>query len=454
MSIMENSLPNSKSFFAKTDMPESVRRALTYFMLSILTRQGRNSSMNAASVIEGHPRHRAQPSRFLRRLGWRRLNILETLRSMLLQSETWIGDYVLILDSTLTSQQGEKTENTFSTGNRKRRPCKGRRYSKYTHKRKTCHCFVHGLLLTPGGTRIPFVRPYYTKSHAKKKNVEHRTQAELAAEIINELPTPKGTSVIVLGDTAFDAKIIREACDCRRFVWIFPCNANRVFEGARGQRPRVSSRIKRLSNEDFQPIRLSPGSGKHVLKRRLSAHRVGAKSKQRTYYVHLEEREVHSVGPVTLVFSSTKPVKSKASRDSTKVLMTNATGLTAREIVERYGLRWQIELYFKELKSVLGMHQYRYRTFDAVEAWMEIITITFIYLEWTRKRKLEDRRIAAESRSIWKNQRAFGIRQAVLTGIQIRERRWLAKRLKSRSGTRVLAKTFTRLLAREYRCTA
>lgn len=452
MPIMEHFLPNSKSFFAKIDMPESVRQTLTRFMLAMLTRHGRNSSMNAAGVIKGRARHRAQPGRFLQRRRWRRMNFIGELRTRLL-GESALGESLLIVDSTMTSQQGEKTENTFSTGNRKRRPQKGRRYSKYKHARRSCHCFVFGLWLTPTGERIPFMKPYYTPSYAKRLNVEHRTQAELAAEIVNELPVPKGASVTVIGDTAFDAKIMRHACDSRGFVWIFPCNANRVFQGPRGRRPRVSSRIKQLSNKDFQVIRVSPGSGKYVPQRRLSAHRVGSKSKQRTYYVHSEERDVRSVGQVTLVFSSTKPIEKKASRNSTKILMTNATSLTAREIVELYGLRWQIELFFKELKSVLGMHQYRYRRFNAVEAWIEIVLITFIYLEWTRKRRLEDKRLTSESRRIWKNQRAYGIRQAVLTGIEIREQRWIVNRLKSRSGTKVLAKTFTQLLAYEYRCT-
>ena len=72
------------------------------------------------------------------------------------------------LDATLTSQSGKKTENTFSTGNRKRRPCKGRRYGKTKHALKNCHSFTMGLLITPSGMRIPFSKPYHTREYCKK----------------------------------------------------------------------------------------------------------------------------------------------------------------------------------------------------------------------------------------------------------------------------------------------
>ena len=314
---------------------------------------------------------------------------------------------------------------------------------------------MFGLLLTPEGVRIPFfVKPLYTKSYAKQKKRKHRTQAQLAAQIINELPVPSGVNVTVLGDTAFDAKIVREACDRRGYVWIFPVNANRVFAGQRGQRPRVSTRIKQLSKKHFKTIRISSTAGRYVKQRRLSKHRMGSKLKTRTYHVHSEKREVHSVGQVMLVFSCTKLKKNKAVRESTKILMTNASGLTARQVVELYCVRWQIELFFKELKSILGMHQYQFKRFEAVEGWIEAVLITFVYLEWTRANKLADQRISAENKSLWKCQRAFGIRQAILVGVEVRQQKWIQKRLKSKFGLKTIAKKLTALLASEYRCVA
>jgi hypothetical protein len=47
------------------------------------------------------------------------------LRQNLLVREAAEGLFVFIVDATLTTQAGKKTENTYSTGNRKRRPRKG-----------------------------------------------------------------------------------------------------------------------------------------------------------------------------------------------------------------------------------------------------------------------------------------------------------------------------------------
>lgn len=454
MSIMEDSLPNIKSFFKETCGTSVVRSMLTRFMISILCRHGRNSCMHAASVVRDGSVHRAQPSRFLMRTRWRAMNILGQLTLKLLAGESFNEQYILIVDSVLVGHQGKTMENTYSTGNRKRREQKNRRYKKYKYASKGCHCFVFALLLTPEGVRVPFYKPLYTKDHANQNNLQRKTQAQLAAQLVDELPVPAGTSVMVLGDTAFDAQIMRQACNRRGFYWIFPCNANRVFAGPRGQRPRVSSRISKLSNDLFTTIRLSQTAGKYASQRRLSEHRQKAKRKTRTYHVHSEKRAVHSVGDVMLVFSSTRLNAKNPKRESTKVLMTNAMHLSAREVVELYCVRWQIELFFKELKSVLGMHQYKFKRFQAVEAWMDIVLMTFVYLEWTRMKKLADKRVNKASREIWRRQRAFGLRQAVVRGIQIREHRWIQKRIKSRHGLKVLEKTMTQLLATEYRCVA
>ena len=96
---------------------------------------------------------------------------------------------------------------------------------------------------------------------------------------------------------------------------------------------------------------------------------ISAKAKPRTFYVHEERREVHSVGEVRIVFSTTQQKLAKATADDVKILMTNATRLSLRDVIELYSLRWQIELFFKELKSTFGFHQYQFRKFACVESW-------------------------------------------------------------------------------------
>src|SRR5260370_10260617 len=112
--------------------------------------------------------------------------------------------FFFLVDQTLVSQQGGKPENTFSAGNRKRRPRKGRRYSKYKYARKSCHCFVKGLLITPSGIRIPYSRSYYTREYCAAKKRPYRTQTEFAPEVIVDLLLLEEAKLRVRGDTASD----------------------------------------------------------------------------------------------------------------------------------------------------------------------------------------------------------------------------------------------------------
>ena len=77
--------------------------------------------------------------------------------------------------------------------------------------------------------RIPFQIPHYTKEYCEEHKIKHRTTAESAADMIRTLPLPKDAEVIVIGDTAYDAQVVRNACDEKGYIWIFPANPERVY---------------------------------------------------------------------------------------------------------------------------------------------------------------------------------------------------------------------------------
>jgi hypothetical protein len=360
------------------------------------------------------------------------------------------GRYVYLTDQTLCSQQGGKTENTYSTGNRKRRPRKGTRYSKYKYTRKRCHCFVMGLLITPSGARIPFRRCYYAKDYCAAKGRTYRKQTDLAAEMIRDLPLPEGTDVVVLGDTAFDAQVIRDACARRGYSWIVPMNPERVLAGAK-PRPKVSSLAKELTAGQFQAIRLDPNQGEFVAMRRLSAYRVGPKVKPRIYYAYSESRDVHSVGKVRLVFSTREKPKAEQKPEVQKILLTNDQSLTAAQVVELYDLRWQIELFFKELKSTLGFDQYRFRRFEPVEGWLELTLVTFLYLEWHRLSQLQRSNLSDDDKRRWRYQRTHGLCLAVRRQTERSDLVYLADALRTKGGIRRIRRLLDQATQKEYR---
>jgi hypothetical protein len=450
MIIVPDVLPVCKRFLRPLALYGQARLLLTRLIAAFVLHPGRMSCMQAAGAIRSQARHRAQIGRFVARSSWRgRYNSL-TLRKRLIRSECQLGQWIYIVDATLNGQAGKKTENTYSTGNRKRRPAKGRRYNKYKHARKSCHCFTTGLLISPSGRRIPFCKPYYTRQYCAQYGLQHRTTAEAAADLIGELPLPPEAKLVVLGDTAYDASVVHKACQARGATWIVPCNSERVLEGPQGQRPKVRSLLKNWLTWSRHIIRLAPGQGKYAAYRRLSPHRVGPKAKPRTYDVHQERRRVRSVGEVEIVFSTTNTKLAKATPDDVKILMTNNLELTARQIVELYALRWQIELFFKEIKSVLGFHQYRFRRFAAVEGWVEATLTTFLYLEWYRTEQLRRRALDEEAKRWWQHQRTYGLCQAVRQASEAAQLKYLADHLHTPRGITELKRVLRAGFPQEY----
>jgi hypothetical protein len=451
--MMHDALPGIKRFLGPLSLKQRVLGLVIRCMGAFILHWGRMSAVQASMSVHSEPRHRAQICRFLGRKYWRKLQMMSVLQGQVLQCESDKGRFVFIMDQTLVSQQGDKTENTYSTGNRQRRPRKGRRYSKYKYARKRCHCFVKGLLITPSGLRIPFRRSYYTKEYCAKKGQAYRKQTELAAEMIRELPMPEGADVVVLGDTAFEAKVIREACDERGYTWIVPINPERVLAGAK-PRPKVSSLAKECTAKQFEPVRLYPSRGRYAEMRRVSPHRMGPKLKPRTYYVHPEKRDVHSIGKVLLVFSTREYPKPGQKPIVQKILITNNRDLKAAEVVELYDLRWQIELFFKELKSTLGFDQYRFRSFERVEVWTDLALATFLYLEWYRARQLRRRDLPEEERERWRWQRTHGLCVAMRQETERADVDFIAKAIQTEGGTRRLKRMLRKRIQKEHRVAA
>jgi hypothetical protein len=451
--IVQEALPRIKTFLKRAGLNKQSLGLVVRCIAAFCLHWGRMSTVQAASVVRSEPRHRAQVGRFLGRKSLHKRHLLSTLQAQMLALESKSGRFAYLTDQTLCSQQGDKTQNTYSTGNRKRRPRKGVRHGKYKRTRKQCHCFVMGLLLTPSGMRIPFRRSYYTKDYCVKKGRAYRKQTELAAEMIRELPLPEGANVVVLGDTAFDAQVIREACEKRQYSWIVPMNPERVVAGPK-PRPKVSSLAKELTAGQFEAIRLYPNKGEYVAMRRLSAYRIGPKVKPRIYYAYSESREVHSVGKVLLVFSTRENPQPGQKPKVQKILLTNDRSLSAAAVVELYDLRWQIELFFKELKSTLGFDQYRFRKFEQVEGWLEMTMVTFLYLEWHRARQLSRSSLSKEQKERWRYQRTHGLCVVMRRQTEQADLKYLDKALKSKGGIRRLRRQLEEATQTEYRMTS
>lgn len=451
MIIVTESAAALKGFIAKTCLGDLAQAFVLRLALTFIMHRGRMSCSQAVGCIASETFHRGQLTRFLARPRWQRDDFNAPLRFALLQLEARKGRFFFVIDATLSSQSGRKTQNTHSTGNRKRRPRKGRRYNQKKVTPKRCHSFTFGLLITPSGYRLPWQIPHYTKEYCAQEGLQHRTTAEAAADLIRSLPLPDDADVVVLGDTAYDSSDVHQACEDRGYIWIVPVNPERVYEGPTGQRPQVRSRLKDWTSLSLKTIRLRASTGKYANYRRLSKWRVGPKQKPRVYHAYQEKCAVRNVGCVQLVFSTMKPNLKRATPDDVKILMTNAQDLSVSEVIEMYSLRWQIELFFKELKSTFGFAQYSFEKFSAVEAWVEIAIATVLFLEHERAKRLCDRRLSKETRRWWESQRLHGLCMAYRQECEARELKYLSERLKTPGGIAKLKRLLAAALPPEYR---
>ncbi len=346
-----------KTFLSHCELKPLARVMMMRVVLAFIMHRGRMSCSAAAGAIAADPIHRGELTRFLARPRWQKHDFNAPLMRMLLAKEKKRGKFLFLIDATLVSQAGKRTQNTYSTGNRGRNPAKGRRYNRKKVVYKNVHSFTFGLLITPSGIRIPMQIPHRTKEYCAEHGIVHMTTAEAAAEMIRTLPLDDDAEVVVLGDTAYDAKVVQEMCEEKGYTWVFPANPERVYEGTTGQRPKLRSRLKDWTSLSLKTIRLRASTGKYADYRRLSRWRVGPKLKPRVYYAYQERRKVRRVGDVQIVFSTMKPDLEKATPDDVKILMTNAVHLSVSEVLELYSVRWQIEITQAECVSRTSLYQ-------------------------------------------------------------------------------------------------
>lgn len=436
--IFADSVPFAKPFFAAAKLPASSVALLTRFVVACFNTL--LSASQAADAIRIDPRHRARLVRFLARQGWSDDWVtLRRLADVVLDACLHEpGDWLFILDQTTHTTVGLQAENTFSCRNTKSRKRHSDRKQKKTPPKRN-HVFVCAILVSPQtGTRIPCVRPYYTEGYCDrlaaaakpgKPTPAFRTQADIAADMIRAVRVPDGSRVLVLGDTAYEARQIRAACAARRFDWIVPANPERVLAGKK-DRKRLSAVSKDFTPESMTRIELCPGLTEWWRHQRGSQARAWRGNYARRYWARAETLNVHNIGDVLVVFSTTKQPQAGQSVEVRKILLTNLLHWDARRVASAYSARWQIEQFFKEMKSELGLSNYRVRDFREVAGWVQACLVAFCYLEYYRLRKWQQ----AARKEWWFRQRTKGLRTQVLLDIEAADLERVASQIETDEG--------------------
>lgn len=156
----------------------------------------------------------------------------------------------------------------------------------------------------------------------------------------NLLPMVKGLlpdwtkQVIFLADSAYASKANFRCLNKLKWFYVIACA--KTWNLADGT--PLKDRLIKLQKNQFKGTWIPSGDGKQ----------------RRCFHVRKEYLKLNELGDVTVVFSKTRRNNPSASA---KVLLTNLSNLTSREILMIYQKRWHTEVMFKELKSGLGLGQ-------------------------------------------------------------------------------------------------
>jgi hypothetical protein len=411
-------------FFApvRPRLSRPIHNALPAMVLALLLVPSRRCLKTLAGAVLGARAAASTISRRLRSALWRTrdwyVTLYDDVRQQIHQWEQRqqrqhrgrFRRWVIAIDTTYHPTHSACMENLLLVN---RRTDPQRRHTRH-------HVFVLGILITEYGFRLPLPRKsYYTRQYAQQKRRRYRTQAQLAADMLRDVSVPPDVEVVVVYDSAFDANIIHRVCRQRAFDEVFPIDPNRNLScGAEPEAAALAGEgvvhwTRSWSRDEFTLLELQHSNEDHVFMRRRHRDNLRLPKTFRRYAVAARHANVSHLGECVIVASykenpsvavgpgqpadwwayHTGPVRNQGHRRprparwQAKVLACTNVGARGRQVVQWYEIRWQIELYFRELKSRMQFGCYVLKRFEAVERYLDLVMMGLLLLEYERLRE-------------------------------------------------------------------
>jgi len=465
-----------KAFFSKTvaSCSRPIQHALAPMVLAFLLAPHRRCLKTIAGEVLAQRCHVATISRRLTNPQWRTRDwYVDSYNGLLAEVDAWERrqsqgkrrQWIVAIDTTYHSTMSEQMENLIVMSKR-RHPAR---------KNTRQHAFLMGLVLTDRGARLPLPRKsYYTADYCRKHKRRFRTTVELAAAMIRELRVPDDVDVVVVFDSAFDAGAIHKACRKRHFHAVFPLDPNRVLARTPDQDAALISGdavvawTRQWTRKEFALLELAMDSEDHVFARRRHADNLRVKKTKRRYAVAARQATVSKLGDCLIVASYKENPKvqllpgqsaewwayhrapvsyrredsRKPARWHRKVLACTDPTATTRQVVEWYEVRWQVELFFRELKSRMQFECYVLMKFEAVERYLDLLLMGLLLLEQQRLRDMQ--RQGAKIGAVWVQARATDRLRMLETLVQRWNVQWIEQRLRTVGGRRRLLRELLR----------
>ncbi len=320
------------------------------FVLLIAFAWGRRNVCSLYRYLDErvHP-HRSRFNNFLNRTRWQPAVVLALkAQELLALLSPQAGETVeLILDDSKKRKRGKAMQAVCWMKD------------PLTNASMRGHQYVTAVLSFRGYT-IPWgVRLYVKKEHCRTLQRPFRKTTELAAELIREFQPPQNVRVRVLFDSFYLCPAVVKACRSKGFHFISTLKSNRnLFRNGR---------------------KLKAGAyGRNLFRHGRTAKKSFALKKEhgpvRYTCIDAGWMKVSSLGRLHVVFSR------KQGEPKILGLVTDDPKLSARQIITAYDHRWQIEVFFKDGKQLLGLGHYQNLSYGAAVNHLHLVFLAYALL--------------------------------------------------------------------------
>ena len=447
----------------KETLTEKRRASLAWMLAAYLLARGKRTQSEIARGVLSIARAPSSVSRRMRRKSFRTRDMVRATMKRHLTHELWRArgeevTWYLVIDGVATKRGGlTKIENAIQY-KKKGRGNKGRSTK--------AHLFVMGVLITASGARIPLPRrSYYTQKYINRENrlrkegrrkgkrLTLKSQQELACLIVKELELPENVKLVVLADEYFEGKKLANLCRKKGYAFIAPADSERTFEPKR----KLHARGKALARSACRTLNLRRGEEDTASHRRHMPRGAGEKG-ERVYRFHCERRVVAGIGEAAVVYSWKRRRDRSGrltSRETFKVLVCSEPELLGEKDIEKVGarngtiplkepdlramiveffeMRWQIEVFFRELKSDLGLEDYQGTDFRAFERHVDLVLLSFMLLEEMRREDMARTRSPVKEREV-AGLRTRGLKLRLAREAHAADVEWITELAGSRKG--------------------
>ena len=219
--------------------------------------------------------------------------------------------------------------------------------------------FVYRSVVVPCAIRLWASKDYCTKSQRssnKHEHVEFKKLTELAAEMLESVKMPLQKKMVVLFDKFYLCGAVTQVCERHGFTYVGAVKDNRNFfpDGRPNDKRKVGKYAKNVLERDGHWVSITGSRKEHCV-----SERVGTMSK---------------LGRIKLAFSRRRGEKSRL------IIASNNLKFGSKSLVEHYRNRWPIEILFKMSKQHLGLGDYQFLRYTAVERYLHLVMISHHFL--------------------------------------------------------------------------